>query len=116
MYMSMQTSLADGSCFISPTLTTVPVSQATNQEDRIKHSRNFLEELKCLFLRARNPPKCAIEDLVWKIFNCDINSAEGIEWLRIANRNFGDFRNKLIDNIERLIESFKARLVDLITY
>ncbi|CAB4403668.1 unnamed protein product [Rhizophagus irregularis] len=26
-------------------------------------SHNFLEELKCLFLRVRNPPKCALEEL-----------------------------------------------------
>jgi hypothetical protein len=70
-----------------------------------------LEESKCLFLRARDPPKFVIEDLVCKMFKCEINSTEGIEWIRIANRNLADFHNKLNDGIEGLVKSFKARLV-----
>ena len=41
---------------------------------------------------------------------CDLNSTEGIEWLRVANRNFGDFRNKFVDSIELLVKSFKEKL------
>ena len=44
------------------------------------------------------------------MINCEINSAEGVEWLRIANRNFGDFRNKLVDSVEGLVKSFKEKL------
>ena len=44
------------------------------------------------------------------MINCEINSAEGVEWLRIANRNFGDFRNKLVDGVEGLVKSFKEKL------
>ena len=74
-------------------------------------NRDFLEELKCLFLRVRNPKKSTFEDLVRQIFNCDLNSAEGIDLLRIANRQFGDFRNKFLDSIEDLINEFKAKRV-----
>lgn len=81
-----------------------------------KIGRDFLEELKCLFLRVRDPPKSALEELVRKIVKCDLNSADGIEWLRLANRNFGDFRNKFIDGIERLINSFKERLERLVLF
>ena len=42
-------------------------------------NRDFLEELKCLFLQAQNPKKSAYKDLVWQIFNCDLNSAEEID-------------------------------------
>ena len=58
---------------------------------QVKDNRDFLEELKCLFLRSRDPEKSAFEDLVQEIFRCDLNSAEGIDWLRAASRNFGDF-------------------------
>ena len=48
------------------------------------------------------------------MINCEINSAEGVEWLRIANRNFGDFRNKLVDGVEGLVKSFKEKLSRLV--
>ncbi|CAG8670745.1 84_t:CDS:2, partial [Cetraspora pellucida] len=52
----------------------------TIQNDKIKAGHDFLEELK----------------------------SDGIEWLRVRNRHFGDFRNKLLDGTEDLIELFKA--------
>ncbi|CAG8749636.1 3820_t:CDS:2, partial [Racocetra fulgida] len=42
----------------------------------MKAGRDFLEELKCLFLRVRNPHKNAIKELVRQIIKCDINSAD----------------------------------------
>jgi hypothetical protein len=77
----------------------------------MKVNRDFLEELKCLFLRVRNPKKNAFEDLVRQIFNCDLNSADGVDWLRTSNRQFGDFRNKFLDSIEDLINEFKANKI-----
>ncbi|RIA89069.1 hypothetical protein C1645_825367 [Glomus cerebriforme] len=38
-----------------------------------------------------------------------INSAKGIEWIHIANRHFGDFRNKLVNSIIDLINNFKEK-------
>lgn len=75
----------------------------------MKANRDFLKELKCLFLRVRNPKKSVFEDLVQQIFNCDLNSSEGIDWLRAANRNFSDFRNKFLDSVEEAIEIFKEK-------
>jgi hypothetical protein len=72
-------------------------------------SRDFLEELKCLFLRVRNPPKHALEELIRQTIKCNLNSVEGLEWLRIGLRQFGDFRNKFLDGIERLVNSFKEK-------
>ena len=80
----------------------------------MKISRNFLEELKCLFPHYQNSLKRALEDLIQKIIKCDLNSAKGIDWLRIANRHFGDFHNKLVDSIEGLvIKSFKTDCLGL---
>ncbi|GBC38258.2 hypothetical protein GLOIN_2v1487840 [Rhizophagus irregularis DAOM 181602=DAOM 197198] len=109
LYLSMQTPVANSSSFV-PCVSAPPQLQQEQAQDKTKIGRDFLEELKCLFLRVRDPPKSALEELVRKIVKCDLNSADGIEWLRLANRNFGDFRNKFIDGIERLINSFKERL------
>ncbi|CAG8841951.1 34529_t:CDS:2, partial [Gigaspora margarita] len=106
MNISMQSSVVDGSLFTSQLLPII--SQPAIQDDKMKAGRDFLEELKCLFLRVRNPHKNAIEELVRQIIKCDLNSADGIEWLRVGNRHFGDFRNKLLDGTENLIELFKA--------
>ena len=54
-----------------------------------KASCDFLEELKCLFLHVRNPPKCALEELVQQIIKCKLNSVEGLEWLRSEIDNLG---------------------------
>ncbi|CAB4410279.1 unnamed protein product [Rhizophagus irregularis] len=111
IYSSIQTSLANGQQFTSSNLTnpTKLQLQSTLQEDKSKVSRDFLEELKCLFLRVRNPPKRALEELVQQIIKCDLNSAEGLEWLRIGNRQFGDFRNKFLDGIKKLVYSLKEK-------
>uniref|UniRef100_U9UYC0 Uncharacterized protein n=1 Tax=Rhizophagus irregularis (strain DAOM 181602 / DAOM 197198 / MUCL 43194) TaxID=747089 RepID=U9UYC0_RHIID len=53
--------------------------------------------------------KSVFKDLVQQIFNCDLNSSEGIDWLRAANRNFSDFRNKFLDSVEEAIEIFKEK-------
>ncbi|RGB21753.1 hypothetical protein C1646_777334, partial [Rhizophagus diaphanus] len=81
IYLSMQTSLANGQQFTSSNLTnpTKLQLQSTLQEDKSKVSHDFLEELKCLFLRIRNPPKRALEELVQQIIKCDPNSAESLE-------------------------------------
>ena len=76
-----------------------------------KFNRDFLEELKCLFLRVRNPNKSAFEDLVRQVFNYDLNSTEGINWLCVTNRNFGDSRNKFLDIVMEVIDEFKEKRV-----
>ncbi|GES74616.1 hypothetical protein GLOIN_2v1840368 [Rhizophagus clarus] len=89
MNLFMKSAVVDGSFSTSQIL---PIaSQPIIREDKAKVGRDFLEELKCLFL------------------------LDGIEWLRIGNRHFGDFRNKLLDGIESLIESFKETRNDSTT-
>ncbi|CAB4435209.1 unnamed protein product [Rhizophagus irregularis] len=111
IYSSMQTSLANGQQFTPSNLAnpTALQLQSPLQEDKLMTSRNFLEELKCLFLRVRNPPKHALEELIRQIIKCNLNSVEGLEWLRIGLRQFGDFRNKFLDGIERLANLFKEK-------
>ncbi|CAG8766069.1 7366_t:CDS:2, partial [Racocetra fulgida] len=106
--ISMQTLAADGSQFM-PSISSTLSTMVQNQTDKAQASRDFLEELKCLFLCVRNPPKKVLEELVRQIIKCDLNSTEGIEWLHIAKRHFGDFHNKLINRVEKLIEDFKKK-------
>jgi hypothetical protein len=74
----MQMSAVDGSQFsISPQLFSTP----QNQENNKRACRDYLEELKCLFLRARDPPKSMFEELICEVFKCELNLNEGIEWL-----------------------------------
>ncbi|RGB31936.1 hypothetical protein C1646_763519 [Rhizophagus diaphanus] len=55
----------------------------------------------------------SVEELIRKVINYELNSAEGIEWLHIANRHFGDFRNKLVNGVEDLIKNFKEKRLSL---
>ncbi|PKB98959.1 hypothetical protein RhiirA5_403786 [Rhizophagus irregularis] len=91
MHLSMQTPVVEGARFISSISAGSSIT-TSNQEFKTKACRDFLEELKCLFLRVRNPPK-----------------TKGIEWLHTANRHFGDFRNKLVNSVENLVENFKEK-------
>ncbi|CAG8765142.1 10361_t:CDS:2 [Dentiscutata erythropus] len=85
MNLSMQTLAADGLQF-TPSIFSALSSTAQDQYD-----------------------KKAFEDLVRQIIKCDLNLAKGIEWLQVAKRHFGNFRNKLINNIEELVEDFKKK-------
>jgi hypothetical protein len=102
MHLSMQTPVVKGSQFI-PSISAAGSITTSNQENKSKVCRDFLEELKCLFLRVRNPPKRAFEELIRQVLKCELNSAEGIEWLHTTIRHFGDFRHKLVNSIESLV-------------
>ncbi|PKC67985.1 hypothetical protein RhiirA1_393268 [Rhizophagus irregularis] len=109
MHLSTQVSVANGGRIalspIFPNFSNI----TQNQEDKATVHRDYLDELKCLFLRVRHPPKNAIQELVRQIFKCDLNSAEGIECLKVANKNLGDSRNKLINSIMELVKSFNEQ-------
>ncbi|UZO03510.1 uncharacterized protein OCT59_023917 [Rhizophagus irregularis] len=80
MHLSMQTPVVEGARFISSISAGSSIT-TSNQEFKTKVCRDFLEELK----------------------------SKGIEWLHTANRHFGDFRNKLVNSVENLVENFKEK-------
>ncbi|CAB5368044.1 unnamed protein product [Rhizophagus irregularis] len=80
MHLSMQTPVVEGARFISSISAGSSIT-TSNQEFKTKACRDFLEELK----------------------------SKGIEWLHTANRHFGDFRNKLVNSVENLVENFKEK-------
>ncbi|CAB4480519.1 unnamed protein product [Rhizophagus irregularis] len=57
--------------------------------------RLWHEEIKCLFLRCREPPERAIESLIAKIFNYELYSNEATEVICHSKRVLTDFRSKL---------------------
>ncbi|CAG8756731.1 12720_t:CDS:2, partial [Dentiscutata erythropus] len=99
--------VVEGSQFMPFTFPRSSTTILQNQGDKIKANRDFLEELKYLFLHVRNSRKGIFEELVLKIFSCELNSTEGVEYLHIANRHFDNFINSLVNNIIDLISDFK---------
>ncbi|GET50840.1 uncharacterized protein OCT59_028759 [Rhizophagus irregularis] len=90
MYLSMQTPVANTFNIISPNFNSSTlasgVSQMPKQKDMVKANRDFLKELKCLFLRVQEK-----------------------RFQGFANRNFSDFQNKFLDSVEEAIEIFKEK-------
>ena len=113
MHLSMQTPVANSLNFTSPSfnssIVATGIPQTSKKEDNKAKSLDFLEELKCLFLRVRNPKNGVFEALVRKIFNCDLNSTEGTNWLQAAKKNFNDSRNKFLSAVEQKIDNFKEK-------
>ncbi|RIA92223.1 hypothetical protein C1645_736543 [Glomus cerebriforme] len=66
--LDFRTPVANGFNFVSSNFNSSTLATAASyiqkQEDKMKMNRDFLEELKCFFLRVRNPKKSAFEDLV----------------------------------------------------
>lgn len=71
MHLSMQTPVVEGARFISSISAGSSIT-TSNQEFKTKACRDFLEELKCLFLRVRNPPKSAFEELIRQVLKNSI--------------------------------------------
>ena len=66
------------------------------------------ETVKCLFLRVRNPPADAIDDLVIKVFKItNIHSGKATTLIKDTKTTFRDFRNKYNDNVMKLVDSYK---------
>ena len=100
----MQTPAVEALLFISSGFT-LP----QKQDNKAKACHDFLEELKCLFLRIRNPQKSVLEELIRNVIKCDLNDAEGIEWIQTANRHFCDFCNKLVNGVKDSVRMFKKK-------
>ncbi|CAG8627679.1 15489_t:CDS:10, partial [Dentiscutata erythropus] len=67
------------------------------------------EEIKCLFLRCRNPPAEAIENFITKIFNYELYSNEAVEIICYSKRVLTDFRSKFNQRIVALVIEFKNK-------
>ena len=64
-------------------------------------------ELKCLFLRSRNPPNSAIQQIIENIWpEYIVNSRESSAYLSKAHKSFDSFRNDFNKNVNSLAHQF----------
>ncbi|RIA96163.1 hypothetical protein C1645_815735 [Glomus cerebriforme] len=72
---------------LRPRLT--PLSPKDNMMNIVNNSRNISNASQYNFNMTDedNPQKVMLEELIWKVIKCELNSAEGIEWIHTANRN-----------------------------
>ncbi|CAG8577304.1 17600_t:CDS:2 [Cetraspora pellucida] len=97
---AMQTSLDSPAIIVPQPEVTIAPRNLTDD----KH-----EEMKCLFLRCRNPPDGAIESLITEIFNYELYSNEAVEIICHSKQVFTDFRSKFNKSIAELVHEFKKR-------
>jgi hypothetical protein len=65
------------------------------------------ESVKCLFLKARNPPGEVFDDMIIKIFKIKIYTNEAKSYLERTRKFLTDFRNKFNQNILNTVKEFK---------
>lgn len=106
MTNAINTSL-DSSSVNMATTTVQPSKPAPQVEKSL--ARLWHEEVKCLFLRCRAPPKEAIECLVRKIFNYDLYSNDAEEVICHSKRVLTDFRSKFNKKITALVNELKDK-------
>ncbi|KAF0352753.1 hypothetical protein F8M41_015190 [Gigaspora margarita] len=106
MHNAMQTSL-------DSSIVTIPQPEITivsrNTTDNKGLARLLYEEIKCLFLRSRDPPASIIESLITKIFNYKLYSNEAVEIICHLKRVLTDFCSKFNKKIAGLVLEFKER-------
>jgi hypothetical protein len=72
-----------------------------------KKDKDFLMELKCLFLRSRNPSTSTLQQIIENIWpGYVINSPESTAYISKAHRYFDSFRNDLNKNMIILARQF----------
>ncbi|CAB4493697.1 unnamed protein product [Rhizophagus irregularis] len=84
------------------------IASNNNVEDK-GLARLWHEEIKCLFLRCRNPPDGTIENLIANIFDYELYSNEAVEIICHSKRVLTDFRSKFNKNIASLVDEFKNK-------
>ena len=65
------------------------------------------EEIKCLFLRIRNPSLPNIDEFVKKIFGYSPYTKEALEAQSRTKKTLGDFRHKFNLSVIKLVKAFK---------
>jgi hypothetical protein len=90
---------------VGPIGPVVPARPARPADDNM---RLWDETVKCLFLRARDPPGKALDDLIIKIFNIQIYTNEAKGLLEKTRKAFTDFQNKFNGQVLAEIRVYKG--------
>jgi hypothetical protein len=61
-----------------------------------------------LFLRSRHPPRSALQQLVYKIFNLASFKKEAKKLVQDAGKKFTDYRNKFNEAIILLVRDMQG--------
>ena len=67
------------------------------------------KEIKCFFLRTRNPTKNILNELIKNIFNMKPYTNEATNIFKKTQRSFTDFRNKYNDQLLKLVKKLNNK-------
>lgn len=70
-------------------------------------SRLWNEELKCLFLRNRDPSVATLDSFIRLVCGCEPYTEEAKAIMNISRKRLGDYRNKLNTTVTKLVTEFK---------
>lgn len=86
-------------------------AKTTNPKNMPENSNARLwgEEIKCLWLRCREPSDETVEDFIKEIFDYDLFSSDAEEVISHSKRTLSDFRSKFNKKIEALVRELKEK-------
>ncbi|GBC11801.2 uncharacterized protein OCT59_025211 [Rhizophagus irregularis] len=73
----------------------------------LNKSQLWDEELKCLFLRQRDPSGAILDSFIRLVCGYKPYTEEAKSIMRVSRKRLGDYRNKLNTSIAKLVQEFK---------
>ncbi|PKB93549.1 hypothetical protein RhiirA5_440977, partial [Rhizophagus irregularis] len=87
--------------------TNVNNSSSSFSSSNENKSRLWDEELKCLFLRQRDPSGAILDSFIRLVCGYEPYTEEAKSIMRVSRKRLGDYRNKLNTSIAKLVQEFK---------
>ncbi|GES82461.1 hypothetical protein GLOIN_2v1488591 [Rhizophagus clarus] len=86
--------------------TNLPLTTSTSSPSDNDNYRLIDEEMKCLFLRTRNPPDHAFDKITQKIFGHDAYQSVAKSINKRYHKSFSDYRYQLKNVLSTLVKEF----------
>ncbi|GES88585.1 protein split ends isoform X6 [Rhizophagus clarus] len=87
--------------------TNLPLTTSTSSPSDNDNYRLIDEEMKCLFLRTRNPPDHAFDKITQKIFGHDAYQSVAKSINKRYHKSFSDYRYQLKNVLSTLVKEFR---------
>ncbi|UZO24937.1 uncharacterized protein OCT59_017229 [Rhizophagus irregularis] len=87
--------------------TNLPLTTSTSSSSDNDNYRLIDEEMKCLFLRTRNPPDHAFDKITQKIFGHDAYQSVAKSINKRYRKSFSDYRYQLKNVLSTLVKEFR---------
>ncbi|GBC28976.2 hypothetical protein GLOIN_2v1488591 [Rhizophagus irregularis DAOM 181602=DAOM 197198] len=87
--------------------TNLPLTTSTSSSSDNDNYRLIDEEMKCLFLRTRNPPDHAFDKITQKIFGHDAYQSVAKSINERYRKSFSDYRYQLKNVLSTLVKEFR---------